>query len=83
MNNNCSLVNPEKSCKCIKKTKAAIEAGYINPDNLQYTPDHLGKIRNIVENNEITIQDMIGFQNLYRDHPYKIFESSEFIKMVN
>ena len=36
MNNQCSLINKDNPCKCKKKTKALIEHGYVNPNNMMF-----------------------------------------------
>lgn len=40
MHNKCGLVNRNNPCRCAKKTKAFIEAGYVNPDKLLFYPQH-------------------------------------------
>src|SRR6267154_2352481 len=40
MNDRCGLVNKNNPCRCSKKTKSFIEAGYVNPDNLLFFPKH-------------------------------------------
>ncbi|MCP4137165.1 MAG: RNA polymerase sigma factor, partial [bacterium] len=84
MTDNCSLLNPENSCKCTKKTKAAIEQGYVNPEKLQFSDEHMERVKERVERSDITVDDMkeLRFQQLFREHPYKIFETSEFSEFM-
>ncbi len=49
MDNNCSLLNKKNSCKCVRKTRSAIEKGYINPEKLQFADVHLKKVKEMVE----------------------------------
>jgi len=40
MNNKCGLLNKNNPCRCSKKTKSFVEAGYVNPSNLLFYPNH-------------------------------------------
>ncbi len=77
MNNQCSLVNPRNKCKCHKKTKAAIERGYVNPKNLQFNKHYLKKVQEIVESSKIGIEDIIELRcdDLFREHPYVVLDN--------
>ncbi|MFC2172918.1 RNA polymerase sigma factor, partial [Acidobacteriota bacterium] len=46
MNGRCSLIDRGNSCKCMRKTKALIEAGEVDPENLLFTKHHL---ENVIE----------------------------------
>ena len=52
MNNKCGLVNRNNPCRCSKKTKSFIEAGFVNPDNLLFYPKH----KTFIEKNAIQKQ---------------------------
>ena len=85
MQDNCSLVNKNNKCKCVKKTKAAIQMGYVDPNDLQFTNKHYSKIKDIVSKNDVTIQDVIikRIQGLFKDNPYSIFETKEFSELMS
>ncbi len=85
MQGQCSLVNKNNTCKCSKKTKAAIKLGYVDPKDLQFTNKHYVKINEQVRENDMTVQDMmvLRIQELYRENPYQIFETKEFSELMN
>lgn len=84
MNNKCGLLNSSNSCRCARKTKAAIERGIIDPDNLQYADDHVKRVRDMVDNYDTTVDDMMAlrYQELFKENPYKIFETKEFSELM-
>lgn len=45
MHKKCGLVNPAAPCRCPKKTKGFIEAGYVDPQNLLFYAHFTEKIR--------------------------------------
>ncbi len=45
MENQCGLVNPKNPCRCPKKTRAMIDKGMVNPENLTFNPGHLKMAR--------------------------------------
>ncbi|PSL49895.1 RNA polymerase ECF family sigma subunit [Chitinophaga niastensis] len=40
MNDKCGLINKNNSCRCSKKTKSFIKAGYVNPEKLLFYPKY-------------------------------------------
>ena len=49
MNAKCGLVNEANACRCHKKTRAFMEAGYVDPDNLHFVPEHVTAVRDVAE----------------------------------
>ncbi len=47
MNNKCGLVNSANPCRCAKKTRSFMQAGYVDPTRLQFTKDRLSKVSHI------------------------------------
>lgn len=43
MNRKCGLVNKSNPCRCAKKTKAFMEAGYVEPDHIRFAEPHAAK----------------------------------------
>jgi RNA polymerase sigma factor (sigma-70 family) len=84
LSDNCSLMDSRNSCRCARKTKAAIEKGYVDPDNLQYSAEHVLRVRERVENLDLKVDDMIDLrvQKLFQDNPYKIFNTKEFAELM-
>jgi RNA polymerase sigma factor (sigma-70 family) len=45
MNDKCGLVHPDNPCHCDKKTKALLDSGYVNPQNLKFNRNYYNKVR--------------------------------------
>ena len=96
MNEKCGLMNKENPCTCARKTKALIEAGYIDPKNLQFHKQHVEKVSTIVEAHVERIEDALELraQDLFQDHPFleppdyvriieELLQGEEFRRMLN
>ena len=60
MNEECSLANKNGSCRCARKTKAAVAAGFVDPSNLQFCHDHMYKVRDFVVKCAPKADDKLG-----------------------
>lgn len=80
MENNCSLIDKGNTCTCARKTKAAIERGIIDPENLQYSEDHVQRVKDVIEHSDISVEEMIELrhQEIFKDNPYKVFDLKSF-----
>ena len=69
---NCSLVTPEARCKCAKKTRAFVQGGFVDPEKLQFRPEHQRKVRDVADDRagELTDAYMKVAAQVYRDHPF-------------
>jgi RNA polymerase sigma factor (sigma-70 family) len=72
LNSSCSLVNPKNKCKCVKKTRAFIEKGFIDPKTRQFTITYQRRIREVVKSrsDELTQAYESFGANVFRDHPF-------------
>lgn len=72
MNNHCSLINKQNSCKCEQKTKALIEKGYVNPKNIEFSASFQNTIKNTIKtksnNLDLTMEKL--YKDLYQEHPF-------------
>ena len=77
LRDNCSLINPKNDCKCARKTRAFIQAGFVDPNKLEFTQPHVRKVREVVAQLVPELQDayMQTAASVYRNHPF--FEPSE------
>jgi RNA polymerase sigma factor (sigma-70 family) len=48
MNERCGLVNPTNPCRCAKKTRGFMQAGYVDPGSLLFAREHLEQVREVV-----------------------------------
>lgn len=74
MNNRCSLLHTGNPCSCARKTKAAIDAGLVDPENLKYYKNHIEKIKTVVKNriNEASLDEFsdLNVENIFQDQPF-------------
>jgi uncharacterized protein (TIGR02246 family) len=69
----CGLINPANSCRCARKTKAFIEAGYVNPQNLLFVREHVQAVRDVAPAvyDELEEADR-QYAELHRAHPFHV-----------
>ncbi len=72
LRDNCSLVNAENDCKCVRKTRAFIQAGFVDPAKLEFTQAHARKVREVAAQRapEIFEAYMEAGASVYRGHPF-------------
>ena len=58
MNDKCGLVNAANPCRCAKKTRGFIAAGYVDPERLLFARDHMREIREAVPRTYETIKSL-------------------------
>lgn len=71
MNEKCGLVNADNPCRCARKTRGFIQAGYVDPDNLLFARDRLRQVRDVVPTTHdalATIDERC--RNVFHDHPF-------------
>jgi hypothetical protein len=66
-------MNQENPCRCARKTRASIEAGYVDPQHLQFHSTHVERVKTVVTEEAHRINDALDLraQNLFRDHPFQ------------
>ena len=71
MNERCGLVNKANPCRCAKKTRAYIEAGIVDPNNLKFNTRHKKKIYELSEQIATSITNTIEDlnKNIFQQHP--------------
>jgi RNA polymerase sigma factor (sigma-70 family) len=70
MNDKCGLVNPANPCRCAKKTRGFIRAGYVDPANLLFAPARVKQVRQEVLGTArvvATLDEQCA--RVYREHP--------------
>jgi RNA polymerase sigma factor (sigma-70 family) len=73
MNQRCGLVNKSNPCRCAKKTRGYIEAGYVDPNNLMFNLRYKKKIFELSQTNAALISDTIEDlnRNVFLEHPFQ------------
>jgi len=72
MNNKCGLINKNNPCRCSKKTKSFIKAGYVNPKNLLFYPKYKTFIETVSKEKQDEMEDYLykEYRNLYKNHTF-------------
>jgi RNA polymerase sigma factor (sigma-70 family) len=71
MNDKCGLVNAANPCRCAKKTRSYIQAGYVDPDRLEFTKGRLATINEIAPHRLNELQELDRkHAELFRDHGF-------------
>ena len=71
MNDKCGLVDPANPCRCEKKTRGFIQAGYVDPANLLFARAHVTQVREVVSETYealATLDAQCG--RIFREHPF-------------
>jgi RNA polymerase sigma factor (sigma-70 family) len=85
LRDNCSLVNPENDCKCHRKTRTFIQAGFVDPAKLEFTQAHVRRVQDVAAQRTPEIFDayMEAVASVYRNHPfYEPPEQAEILRRV-
>jgi DNA-directed RNA polymerase specialized sigma24 family protein len=71
MNEKSGLVNLANPCRCAKKTRAFMEAGYIDPQQLQFTAHRVARVRDVAPHRLDELQALDRqHAALFRDHGF-------------
>jgi RNA polymerase sigma factor (sigma-70 family) len=71
MNQRCGLVNKSNPCRCARKTKAYIEAGYVDPNNLKFNARYKKKMYDLSKQQAVSISNTVEDlnKNIFQQHP--------------
>lgn len=73
MNRRCSLINKANPCKCPKKTKGFIEAGFVDPDDLKFNTRYKNTIAQLSKKKATaivhTVEDIT--REVFQSHPFQ------------
>jgi RNA polymerase sigma factor (sigma-70 family) len=95
MNDKCGLVNPANPCRCSRKTRGFMQAGYVDPNNLLFAKARIMQVKDVVPaaaRAVATLDEQCA--RIYREHPCyeapdiaralrRIIESAEFRGIVD
>jgi RNA polymerase sigma factor (sigma-70 family) len=85
MNERCGLVNKSNPCRCAKKTKAYIKAGFVDPDNLKFNTRYKKKIYELSRQKAVSITDTVEdlYKNIFQQHPLQeLLTSSKIVDEI-
>ena len=71
MNKKCGLVNTDNPCRCSKKTRGYIEAGKVDPDNLQFNTRYTSQISALSKKKATKFSNTVAELNkkVFQSHP--------------
>ncbi len=71
MNDQCGLVDQANPCRCARKTRGFIQAGYVDPENLLFASDRLQRVREVAQGKSEAITTLDAqCAAIYRDQPF-------------
>ena len=72
MNDKCGLIKKSNPCRCARKTRAFIEAGYVDPENLRFVKNYRKKIEETAETRSKQMENILfsGYSSIFRQHPF-------------
>jgi RNA polymerase sigma factor (sigma-70 family) len=71
MNDKCGLVNRANPCRCARKTRGFMQAGYVDPKNLLFAREHIRRVRDVVPTTYKAIATLDEqYAEIYRQHPF-------------
>ncbi len=86
MNNKCGLVNQSNPCRCEKKTKSFIKAGWVDKDNLKFNASYVKNISEVAPKkvDELLELSEVEYIQLFKNHPFqeKNHEKKFFYKII-
>ena len=71
MDRKCGLVNAANPCRCARKTRAFIDAGFVDPANLLFASHHVTHVRELAPalHEDVNALDA-AYAAVHRDHPF-------------
>jgi RNA polymerase sigma factor (sigma-70 family) len=72
MNEKCGLVNPARPCRCEKKTRAYMKAGYVDPAHLVWARERVERVREVAARSTPALPGYDGLcADLHRENPFQ------------
>jgi RNA polymerase sigma factor (sigma-70 family) len=71
MNDKCGLVNRANPCRCEKKTRGLIDAGYVDPERLLFARERVQRVREVSRTKAETLTALDArCAAIFRQHPF-------------
>ena len=73
MNNKCGLINHSNPCRCDRKTKSFIKAGWVDKDNMKFNTSFLKKIceEALKKSEKLNDLPVVAYADIFRKHPFQ------------
>jgi hypothetical protein len=70
--NQCGLVNAANPCRCAKKTRGFVKAGYLDPQNLLFARERVVHVRDVSTRRRDDLEALdAAYADIHRDHPFQ------------
>jgi RNA polymerase sigma factor (sigma-70 family) len=71
MQDKCGLVNSANPCRCAKKTRTFIRMGYVDPQRLKFSANHVAKVRDLAPQAYRELEELDReYGAIHRAHPF-------------
>jgi hypothetical protein len=71
MNERCGLVNRANPCRCTKKTRGFMQAGYVDPNNLLFARERIEQVHEVVRSKAAELTTLEAqHAEIFRQHPF-------------
>ncbi len=72
MNGQCGLINKDNPCRCARKTRTFMDAGFVDRNNLKFQRDRVASIDQVAPRDAGVVFDKLtnDYPALYRKHPF-------------
>ncbi|MET0554292.1 MAG: sigma-70 family RNA polymerase sigma factor [Vicinamibacteria bacterium] len=71
MDGQCGLVAETNPCRCAKKTRAFMRAGYVDPAKLLFVEEHVTTVRQVAPRAHTQLQELDeAYAEVHRAHPF-------------
>jgi RNA polymerase sigma factor (sigma-70 family) len=81
MNDRCGLVNRTNPCRCARKTRGFVEAGYVDPQHLLFAAARVRQVRDAARSSAAALATLDArCAGVYREHP--LYESPDFVQAL-
>lgn len=66
------LLNKENPCRCARKTRGFIDAGYLDRRNLQFQRDRVASVAEMASRDAAVVFEKVtrDYPALFREHPF-------------
>jgi RNA polymerase sigma factor (sigma-70 family) len=72
MSGQCGLIDPLNPCRCAKKTRGFMNAGYLDPNKLLFAGARVEAVRDVAEARSEAIDALdAAYAGIHRDHPFQ------------
>ncbi len=71
MHDRCGLVNRANPCRCAKKTRGFMQAGYVDPGSLLFARERLDQVGDVVRTKAEALTTLDAqYAEIFRRHPF-------------